>query len=324
MNRLIPLEKPLPASGVLRIVNGPHKGKQLRLLGSEITIGRHSDCDIVMKSNKSCSRKHARIIRKNNSYSIESLKKENLVLVNKQSVQLPQILKEGDIITLGDIICIFSENKPLPALISQNQKKQLPENFSPENISSQKTFTSVKKNKSKTPRFFLILIVAGVLGFLLLSDNENSSQEEDVKKIRTQKAIQEELETTKKLTEEEEKKIQEITPSEGEAQIAFIKGFRDYRKGYYHRAAKHFNHCLALNRKYDICASYARQSKKQTERLIQRKMILGKEYRRNRQYKSCIAAFRSVEIMVRDTSHILFKEAKENRKFCQLKTQNRI
>ena len=157
----------------------------------------------------------------------------------------------------------------------------------------------------------------------MLSDNKETAKE-DAKKIRTQKAIQEELETTKKINEEEEQTIQEITPSEGEAQIAFIKGFRDYRKGYYHRATKHFNHCLALNRKYDICASYVRQSKKQIERLIQRKMILGKEYRRNRQYKSCISAFRSIEIMVRNTSHILFKEANENKKFCQLKTQNRI
>ena len=322
MNRLMPLEKPLPASGVLRIVNGPHKGKQLRLLGNEITIGRHSDCDIVMKNNKSCSRKHARIIQKNNSYSIESLKKENLVLVNKQPVPVPQILREGDIITLGDIVCVFSENKPLPALISQHQKNQLPKKFNPENISPPKASTSVKKTKVN-PRFFIILIVVGVFGFLLLSDNKETTKE-DAKKIRTQKAIQEELETTKKINEEEEQTIQEITPSEGEAQIAFIKGFRDYRKGYYHRATKHFNHCLALNRKYDICASYVRQSKKQIERLIQRKMILGKEYRRNRQYKSCISTFRSVEIMIRNTSHILFKEAAENRKFCELKTQNKI
>ena len=321
MNRLIPLEKPQNANGVLRITSGRNKGKQLRLFGNKITVGRHSDCDIVMKDNKTCSRKHALIIRKNNSYSIESLKTDNPVLINNQPVETPHILKEGDIVILGDISCVFTEQKPLPARLSQ-PGHLIKKSDSNEGV-SQKAINTKKRKIEKKPNFLFVLIILGLLGFLFLS-GEDKKTEDQTMKIKTEKEVNEELEAMKKINKEEEEEIFKTAPSEGEARIAFIKGFRDYRKGYYHRAEKHFNHCLTLNQKYEICASYVRQSRKRIERLIQRKMILGKEYRQNSQYKSCAATFQSVEIMVRDTSHILFKEARENRKFCEMKIHNRI
>lgn len=320
MNRLMPLEKPQSTNGVLRITSGRNKGKQLRLIGNKITIGRHNDCDIVMKDNKACSRKHALIIRKLNSYSIESLKEDNPVLVNNQPVKTPQILKEGDIVTLGDINCTFAEQRPVPARLSQTGNIIKKPDSEAEFLRQDK---NQRKRKGKKPNFIFVLIVLGSLGFLLLSE-EGKKTEEQTTKIKTEKEFTEELEAMQKINEEEEQEILKTAPSEGEARIAFIKGFRDYRKGYYHRAEKHFNHCLTLNQKYKICESYVRQSRNRMERIIQRKMILGKEYRKNSQYKSCAATFQSVEIMVRDTSHILFKEAKENRKFCEMKIHNRI
>lgn len=328
MNRLIPLEKETPPSAVLRITNGPHKGKQLRLLASVITIGRHSDCDIVLKDNKSCSRKHARIIRKNEVYSIESLKKENPVLINKQVVLNSQILKEGDIVTLGDLICIFSDNKQKSLIQYKTpQTARSLKKSQSENILSNKAALSqkAKKQKEKKMRLLLVLAAAGIFLFLLISENNKKTAiEKEEKKIRTEQDLAEELEAMQTINKEEEEKIRQLAPEEGQAQIAFIKGFRDYRKGYYYRAEKHFNHCLTLNKKYEICESYARQARTQIERIIQRKMILGKEYRKHNQYQSCAAIFKSVEIMITDRSHILFKEARENRKFCEMKTKNKM
>ena len=319
MNRLVPLEKNPEEFAVLKITKGPHKGKQLRLLGNEITIGRHSDCDIIMKSNKACSRKHARITRKNSLYFIESLKKENPVLVNKQAVLNPRALKEGDVIVLGDVICLFSENKPLPALTVQNSAP--PQVYSEgESLQNKPIFTPKKKSKKIQLTLILALLIGG--GLLLLSEEDKKTEE--TKKIRTEKIVKEEMEALQKINEEEEENIKQIAPERGEAQIAFIRGFRDYSKGFFQRAERHFEHCSTLNRKYEICTSYARQARKQLEKLIQRKMILGKEYRKKSQYQSCIAAFKSVEIMVRDSSHLVFKEARENRKFCQMKIRNRI
>ena len=73
-------EKPaLNTTPVLQILSGSHKGKQFRLMAPEITLGRHSDCDVVFKDNPSCSRYHARIKNEKGVYTIESLAKENPV-----------------------------------------------------------------------------------------------------------------------------------------------------------------------------------------------------------------------------------------------------
>ena len=319
MNRLMPLKQPSEKFALLKITKGLHKGKRLRLLGDNITIGRHSDCDIIMKSNKACSRKHARITQKNNIYFIESLKKENPVLVNEKAVQTLRVLKEGDVIILGDVICIFSENKSLPVQSTHNNSLEV---ASSESNDPKNSLSFSQKKNSMKPRIILVLLLIGG-GLFFLSEKDKKTEE--MKKIRTEETIQKEMETLQKLNEEEIKNLQKtVAPEEGEARIAFIKGFRDYRKGYYQRAEKYFEHCVTLNKKYELCESYARQARKQLERLIQRKMILGKEYRTKSQYKSCIAAFQSVEIMVGDTSQLVFKEALENRKFCQMKIKNKI
>lgn len=320
MNRLMPLEKTQSKNGVLRITSGRNKGKKLRLLGKKITIGRHNECDIVMKDNRTCSRKHALIIKKRNSYSIESLKEDNPVLVNNQPVKTPHILREGDIVVLGDVQCVFAEQKPVPARLSQNGNIIKKPHSGAESL-QQAEFRKKRKERKINPIF--ILVILGLSGFLLLSEEQKEGAEQTMK-IKTEQEAAEELEAMRKINEEKEREILKTAPSEGEARIAFIKGFRDYRKGYYLRAEKHFNHCLTLNKKYEICKSYVRQSRNRMERIIQKKMLLGKEYRKNSQYKSCAAAFQSVEIMVRDTTHILFKEARENRKFCEMKIYNRI
>ena len=270
MSRLMPLEKTQSKNGVLRITSGRNKGKKLRLLGNKITIGRHNECDIVLKDNKSCSRKHALIIRKNNSYSIESLKEDNPVLVNNQPVKTPHILKEGDIVVLGDVNCVFAEQRPVPARLSQNGniiKKPPPEAESLQQAKFR------KKGKRGKPNPIVILGILGLLGFLLLSEEQEETAKQTMK-IKTEKEVTEEMEAMQKINEEEEQEILKTAPSEGEARIAFIKGFRDYRKGYYLRAEKHFNHCLTLNKKYKICESYVRQSRNRMERIIQRKCCL--------------------------------------------------
>ena len=330
MNRLKPLPPaPPPGAGAsLKILSGRNKGKQLRLMGAEILIGRHRDCDIVLKDNKACSRKHARIFLERGLHLIESLKKGNPVLVNKQPVLSPKTLKEGDRILLGDFSCVFAAAPAAggsggSALATATPNRRPPSLAGEAGSKAKAGAPLLHGNRKKKPPKALFLLVAAGAFFLLFSEKEDA-KEQEASKIKTEKEMQAELQAMQDINEEEEKELMRKAPEEGEARVAFIKGFRDYRKGFFHRAEQHFNHCLTLNKKYKVCESYVRQSRDRIERLIQKKMLLGKEYRENSQYRSCAAAFQSVEIMVRDESRILFKEARENRRFCEMKMHNRI
>ena len=297
-------------------------------MGGEILIGRHSDCDIVLKDNKACSRRHARIFLNRGAHIIESLKKGNPVLVNKQPVLSPRELKEGDRIFLGDFVCVFAAPPAAGSALALHQKTPARSSGALVGASDSSKAEAGAPflhagRKKKAPKALFLLVAAGAF-FLLFSGTEDKKKEQDASKIKTEKEMQAELQAMQDINEEEEKELMRTAPEEGEARVAFIKGFRDYRKGFFHRAEQHFNHCLTLNKKYKICESYVRQSRDRIERLIQKKMLLGKEYRENSQYKPCAAAFQSVEIMVRDESRILFKEARENRRFCEMKMHNRI
>ena len=116
MNNLPAQLKQQGAAPVLKILNGLYKGKQFRLLGSQITIGRHSDCDVIFKNNPQCSRHHAKIKKEGDSYSIESLNPKNPVLVNQKAVSL-KVLEPKDKITVGNMELMFLKSSPstLPA-----------------------------------------------------------------------------------------------------------------------------------------------------------------------------------------------------------------
>ena len=289
---------------VLKILNGPHKGKQFRLLGDSILIGTGNDCDVILKNNKKCSHRHAVIKAVGESRTIETLNSENPVSVNKKSVTV-HTLSPGDKITVGDIIFQFENRALTPANRSQPAEGR-------------------KKGKKIPPaRILSIGAVALILGIVLMPSEETKKENESRLTVKTEKEIEDEVTALQKLTEEEREE-KNLPPEEMEARVAFIKGFRDYRKGYYHRALKAFEHCVTLSRKYEICQSYVRQAQTQVNRMIQKKMLLGKNYKQNKQYSACKAAFYSVEIMLRDKTGPIYKEALENRKICELKTKNRL
>ena len=98
-------------AAVLQILSGNHKGKQFRLLFSQITLGRHSDCDLVFKDNPGCSRYHARIKYKEGLYTIESLNLENPVLINNKAIS-SHVFKAKDKINIGNIEMLFLDKAP--------------------------------------------------------------------------------------------------------------------------------------------------------------------------------------------------------------------
>jgi len=312
MNNLPAQLKQQGAAPVLKILNGAHKGKQFRLLGFQITIGRHGDCDVIFKDNPQCSRHHARIKRKGDSYSVESLNPKNPVLVNQKAVSL-QVLKPEDKITIGNMEMMFLKNSPVVLPLKQFQAAAQPQ--------------KIKRGARQTswltpPRLMLIIILIGG-GFLFLSDKKKSEKAKQIFDLRTKSDVLEEVKMLEELNQKESKK-KDLSSLEKAARVAFIQGFRDYRKGYFHRALQNIQHCLTLHKMSSLCQSYSNKSKIHIDKMIQKKIRLGNAYKKNKQYGACMAAFKSVEIMIQDSKSVVYKEAKTNRELCEIQLKNKI
>ncbi|MDB9822157.1 FHA domain-containing protein [Deltaproteobacteria bacterium] len=84
--------------------------KQRVLLGeNEAIIGRIPDCEIQLLV-ENVSRKHARIIYRNEEYQVEDLGSTNGIYVNGIKVE-KCILREHDIIEIGGVKILFIEEK---------------------------------------------------------------------------------------------------------------------------------------------------------------------------------------------------------------------
>ena len=68
----------------------------------EFVIGRHSDCDLAIADSR-LSRRHARIVRSGDRFSIEELGSSNGTDVNGEPVFDPVDLRSGDVVNFGGV-----------------------------------------------------------------------------------------------------------------------------------------------------------------------------------------------------------------------------
>lgn len=290
------------AVSTLQILTGPKKGKSLRLVSPRIVMGRSHKCDLIFKDDPSCSPEHVLFYKEGSSYIVKSLDFNKLVLVNNKPIR-SHLLQSKDEIQIGRLKLRFFQKKKLSPLPSRLEKPER------------------KKKKAVFFKFVLILVFLGT-GFLFLSDNSSEKETEKIK-LKTKKDTLSEVEDLNQKIDLESKKFNLNFKQKG-ARIAFISGFRDYRKGYYKRALNMFKHCLILDKKNPLCRSYELKSFSQIEKLVQKKMETGNSYLEKKQYSACEAAFRSVEIMVEDTNHPVYKEARAKKTACLINLKNRI
>jgi pilus assembly protein CpaF len=75
--------------------------RRLEIDKSEIILGKHVDCDVVLSSTK-VSRHHARIFEKNGGLALEDLKSTNGTIVDGQAVSGERSLGGDEVIRIGD------------------------------------------------------------------------------------------------------------------------------------------------------------------------------------------------------------------------------
>ena len=92
---------------------------RLEIKGEQITLGRHPDCDVCLKSN-TVSRYHARIIvNEDEQYLLEDLGSGNGTFINNLLVKDPVELLSGDQISIGPFLMEFSSDSEFEK--SQNE-----------------------------------------------------------------------------------------------------------------------------------------------------------------------------------------------------------
>lgn len=83
---------------------------RLKIKGEQVTLGRHPDCDVCLKSNI-VSRYHARIqVSEDDQYLLEDLGSGNGTFVNDALVKDPVALVSGDQIAIGPFLLEFSND----------------------------------------------------------------------------------------------------------------------------------------------------------------------------------------------------------------------
>lgn len=85
--------------------SGPEMGKRVELDRDEITLGRGTDVDVTIDRD-SVSRRHARIVRVGDKFSLEDLGSTNGTYVNDNPVQ-KEVLRDGDLVKIGSAIYKF-------------------------------------------------------------------------------------------------------------------------------------------------------------------------------------------------------------------------
>jgi len=98
-----------PVLARLTVQNGPAAGRSYRFHQDVTTIGRINGNDLVI-SERTVSRRHARLWFDNGRWLLEDLQSANGTLVNNMRIhaQQPVILNDGDIINFGDEIVVFN------------------------------------------------------------------------------------------------------------------------------------------------------------------------------------------------------------------------
>ena len=104
----------------LVLYSGEHSGTRFPLLGPRLQLGRAPDCDICLES-PGISRRHAELRTEPHPDGeravLHDLGSSNGSYVNDQRLTAPAVLKDGDLVRLGNIVLKFYERHSLDALL---------------------------------------------------------------------------------------------------------------------------------------------------------------------------------------------------------------
>jgi pSer/pThr/pTyr-binding forkhead associated (FHA) protein len=153
---------------------GYDKSLDLEIKEGETIIGRELDCDIILDT-PNASRRHAKVIRKENQVSIEDLNSSNGTFVNSTPIDKPYNLKHLDVFQIGESVFVYkdtdipSEFKLAGPKMGQKTTEYYTFNFMSEVIKKiQANVEKVIKGKPEAVRNLIVALLAD--GHVLVED----------------------------------------------------------------------------------------------------------------------------------------------------------
>lgn len=232
----------------LVVLKGEDQGAVYRLTGQKITIGRGQENAIQFPNDMKCSRHHAVIEFNENGIEIENVSDSNHVFVDNKEIHRARI-KHGSVIIIGETKLQLNVKTPSAAalgpvgagggLATRPDGSPVP---GPEfgNHATDNTFSPSKQKKGGG--LFKILVVGLGLLFVYLMTS-TPTKKKDAAEIRTDEAVEAEIEKANKLREAaiaKKNKAGENSQQFESAQTAYVRGFRDYKQGNFGRPPRPF------------------------------------------------------------------------------------
>lgn len=292
----------------LIVMSGSDKGANYKIVGGKVTVGRGESNDIVLSDDPKASRQHAVIRITPDGPLLQNLSETNKVFVNgKETIKV--FIKAKDLIQIGETKFQFQEYDRGYSLTPVLSEVKLPK------------LKSIRPNSNslkKMPpmRIAIIgLVIFALFGLIFQSTNKKS-----VRGLPTEEQINMTIDANQKLADDliqQKKDAGQKSIQYEEAQSQFVKGFRDYQKGQYERAAESFSACLSLYSQQLQCQRYLVLAKKKFAELYQYHILQGRRYKEQGQFDSCLASFRNAMVMIKDPSNISYQEAKAGYAACE-------
>jgi len=101
-------DSPQRVTAVLAIYGGEYQGEHVELSGGRLTLGRSTECDVILRS-KDVSSRHAQLVFRDKVCWLQDLGSSNGTIFKKKKI-VQQPLSSGDEFFIGDHRFVFAEN----------------------------------------------------------------------------------------------------------------------------------------------------------------------------------------------------------------------
>lgn len=114
-------------TAMMEVMDGDHKGEKFAFEGKnqDVLIGRDSACEFFINETI-LSRKHAKISKRFDTFTIYDLGSKNGTFINRESIQ-EKALKDGDIIQLGTVTILFKNPQDVGFDLDPPPRREIPE-----------------------------------------------------------------------------------------------------------------------------------------------------------------------------------------------------
>ncbi|HRX81753.1 MAG TPA: FHA domain-containing protein, partial [Pirellulaceae bacterium] len=90
----------------IKIITGANAGETYSLDARETMLGRHPDCQVVLKDS-TVSRRHARFVKEGDRYVIDDLGSQHGTRLNGEVIRSPERLHDNDEVQISQVRVVF-------------------------------------------------------------------------------------------------------------------------------------------------------------------------------------------------------------------------